>query len=44
LTINKFPSISVQGLESHEASDLIWATIAANRMQPLKKAAIERSA
>jgi hypothetical protein len=41
LTINKFPSIKVQGLESHAGSNLIWTTIPANRVQPLKKAAMK---
>ncbi|HEU4634346.1 MAG TPA: hypothetical protein VFS22_10190 [Flavisolibacter sp.] len=41
LTINKFPHIKVQGLESHAGSNLIWATIPANRVQPIKKAALK---
>jgi hypothetical protein len=41
LTVNKFPNISVQGLESHEGSDLIWATIAANRIAPIKKPSLK---
>lgn len=40
-TINKFPSISVQGLESHEGSNLIWTTIPTNRIAPIKKAALK---
>lgn len=40
-TINKFPGISVQGLESHEGSELIWATLSANRIMPQKKAALK---
>ena len=37
-TIEDFPNISVKGLESHTSSDLIWASIPANRIRPQKKA------
>lgn len=37
LTINKFPSIKVQGLESHSGSELMWSSIPANRIAPIKK-------
>jgi hypothetical protein len=42
-TINKFPTVSVQGLESHNGSDMIWATIPANRIAPVKKASMKDS-
>lgn len=35
--INKFPSISVQAVESHAGSNLIWTTIPVNRIAPIKK-------
>lgn len=38
LSVADFPSIKVKGLESHASSDLIWATIPANRIRPQKKA------
>jgi hypothetical protein len=41
LTINKFPGISVQGLESHEGSEMMWATLPANRIAPTKKGSLK---
>jgi hypothetical protein len=40
LQIEDFPNISVKGLESHTGSDLMWGTIPANRIRPVKKAAL----
>lgn len=37
-SIEDYPNIKVKGLESHADSDLIWATIPANRIRPVKKA------
>lgn len=39
-TIEDYPNIRVVGLESHTGSDLIWATMPANRIRPQKKAAL----
>lgn len=41
LTVNKFPSIKVQAVESHAGSNLIWTTIPVNRVAPIKKAAMK---
>lgn len=42
-TIEDYPNISVMGLESHNGSDLMWATLAANRIRPQKKAALAKT-
>ena len=42
-TIEDFPNISVQGVESHTGSNLWWATIPANRIRPVKKQALANS-
>jgi len=39
-TIEDFPNISVKGMESHSSSNLIWASIPANRIRPQKKASL----
>ncbi|MBV9989368.1 MAG: hypothetical protein JO301_16940 [Chitinophagaceae bacterium] len=41
LTIEDFPNASIKGLESHAGSNLMWTTIAANRIRPQKKAALK---
>lgn len=40
VTIEDFTNASVVGVESHAGSGLIWATIAANRIRPQKKASL----
>lgn len=40
LTVEDFPNMKVVGLESHGSSELMWATIAANRIRPMKKATL----
>lgn len=37
LAIDKFPNIKVQGLTSHGESEMIWASIPQNRINPIKK-------
>lgn len=39
-TIEDYPNIMVKGLESHDGSDLIWATIPQNRIRPIKKVSL----
>lgn len=39
-TIEDFPNVSVKGLLSHEGSSMIWATLAANRINPQKRASL----
>lgn len=40
LTLEDYPSIKVKGLESHAGSDLMWTSMAINRIRPIKKAAL----
>ncbi len=40
LTVEDFPNAIIAGRESHAGSDLLWTTIAANRIRPQKKAAL----
>lgn len=40
LTLEDFPGVRVQGLESHAGSDLLWTSIPINRIRPLKKASL----
>jgi hypothetical protein len=42
-TIEDFPNVSVKGLESHEGSGLYWASPAANRINPKKKAELKNT-
>lgn len=40
LTLEDYPGVKVMGLESHAGSDLIWTSMANNRIRPVKKAAL----
>ncbi len=42
-TVTDYGYISVQGLESHAGMNLIWASIPANRINPIKKAGAEKT-
>lgn len=43
LTLEDFPGVVVKGLESHAGSDLLWTSLANNRIRPTKKAAVSKT-